>query len=171
MSEIVRKTVTQARVSELFYYDKDTGYMIRRVNVQGYWNGERAGSDNIHKTCRYLTVDGKSYKEHRLIWLYVYGCFPPSEIDHINGDGTDNRLCNLRLATHAENSQNRRVHADNVSGVLGVTYDRSRDAYQARICVQGKVKHLGRFDTVEAASEVYVVAKSRLHVFSPEVRL
>lgn len=171
MTKDEKHLVTQARVKELFDYEEDTGHVTRRVNVKGYWNGARAGSDHIHRTCRYITVDGKSYKEHRIIWLYVYGYFPPSEIDHINGDGTDNRLCNLRLATHAENSQNRRVHVDNITGVLGVTYDRYRDSYQARICVQGKQRHLGRFKTIEAASEAYALAKNMLHDFSPEVRL
>ena len=162
--------LTKERVHELLLYCPETGRFTRRIGVRGYAAGAEVGSVHIHGGCRYVALDGRKYKEHRLIWLYVYGHFPEHEIDHINGDGTDNRLDNLRLATHAENSQNRRLHRDSLVPYLGVTHDRKRGQFQARIMVAGRQIHLGRFSTAEGAHEAYRSAKASLHTFSPEVR-
>jgi hypothetical protein len=160
----------QERLHELLNYDEETGVLTRRKSVKGYCEGVRVGANHIHGKCRYVTVDGRTYKEHRLIWIYVYGCLPSKEIDHINGNGLDNSLANLREASHAENSQNRGRHKDNKTGFLGVTRDVRRGNYQARICVSGKTVFIGRFKTPDEAHAAYQEAKARHHSFSPEVR-
>ena len=73
-------------------------------------------------------------------------------VDHINGDRTDNRRCNLRIATNKENARNQRIGKRNTSGYKGVSYDRRHQKYAASICVDGKTKFLGYFlDPVKAA--------------------
>jgi len=73
----------------------------------------------------------------------VYGVDPGPIIDHRDRDGSNNRLSNLRIATHSENSINQRVRRDNTSGFPGVSY---RDGtWRARIQINGQTRLIGRF--------------------------
>lgn len=63
-----------------------------------------------------IKIDGKEYRAHRLAWLFVNGEFPLGNLDHINGIKTDNRFCNLRIASVAENSWNVGKRPHNTSG-------------------------------------------------------
>jgi len=76
------------------------------------------------------------------------GQWPEKTIDHINGDRADNHWKNLRKATHSQNSRNAKVHADNKSGIKGVSYDKLRNKYVAQM-------RLGYFNTAEEAGEAY----------------
>ena len=89
-------------------------------------------------------------------------------IDHINGNRTDNRICNLRLASPTLNSENQRnPRKDNKSGFLGVTTHQNNSrgdiVYRVRVQVKYKSVHIGCFKTPEAAHDAYVAAKRRLH--------
>jgi hypothetical protein len=77
------------------------------------------------------------YKAHRLAWAFVHGGFPDQHIDHINGDPSDNRLCNLRVADRSLNMQNQRhARSDSATGLLGVSKNGS--GWRAEIRVDGK---------------------------------
>jgi hypothetical protein len=99
--------------------------------------------------------------------MFVYGAFPETDVDHINGDRQDNRLSNLRLATRGENLQNQRIAKSNnkSTGVLGVTFCKERKKFLAQIVVGKRHVFLGRFSTLEDAREAYVKAKRELHPF------
>lgn len=143
--------ITQERLQSLLTYDPDTGEFRWRVNrTGGAKAGDKAGSLD---TERYLVmrVDGRYYRGHRLVWLYVHGRWPTRHIDHINGDPSDNRLCNLREVTPAQNSLNRRKDPRNTSGRTGVTWCAKSKKWRADIGRNNKVVHLGRFDTLDAA--------------------
>lgn len=87
------------------------------------------------------------YSYHRALWVLAHGRNPSGQIDHINGDRTDNRIENLRDCTPSQNAQNARVTRD---GLKGVTNCRGR--WQAKIRADGKGRCLGTFGTeVEAA--------------------
>lgn len=90
---------------------------------------------------------------------------PPQgmEVDHIDGDGLNNRRSNLRLTTHSENCRNRRRRSDNKSGFKGVCWNNSRRKWQAQVHAGGKTNHLGYFTSAEAAHVVYCEAAARLH--------
>ena len=94
-------------------------------------------------------MGGKLYLAHRVIWKLVHG-EDPNVIDHINGDRADNRLKNLRNITQAANMQNKRRYKRNTSGVTGV--HRLGNAWCARISVNGEVRYLGTFATLEEAA-------------------
>jgi hypothetical protein len=86
-----------------------------------------------------------------------------SYVDHINGDGLDNRRANLRQATHAGNMQNQRRPKNNTSGYKGVSWHRATGKWRAYIKRDGKQVHLGIFDTPEAAAHAYDDASRELH--------
>ena len=153
----VNSDLTQAELRLLFDYDPETGMLTRRVQTSsnaaawcqaGYTNGGGYISVGLHR---------RSYLAHRLIWLYVHGRWPASEIDHINGVKSDNRLCNLREATRHGNNQNARLRKDNLAGVKGVRWVARSRKWRVRI----RSVHIGYFDDVNDAAEAYRVAAER----------
>ena len=96
---------------------------------------------------------------HRIIML------PPSGmlVDHVNGDGLDNRRCNLRLATPAENNQNRRLSLSNTSGYKGVCFDKHKGKWRALIAANGRKVHLGHYTSAAEAAEAYETASICFH--------
>ncbi|WP_424138634.1 HNH endonuclease [Roseomonas chloroacetimidivorans] len=112
---------------------------------------------------RYVRFEGGNYLAHRLIWLMMTGDEPGRFIDHINGEPSDNRWANLRLASHAENMRNSRMQRNNTSGFKGVRYDRARQRWIAEIKKDGRTIRLGRFGTAEAAGAARAAAAAELH--------
>lgn len=100
----------------------------------------------------------KNYLAHRIAFAIHFGYWPTKGLDHINGIKTDNRICNLREADHAENARNQKTSKRNSSGVLGVSYDKARGKYFACIQANGKSISLGRFASIEEASAARKVA-------------
>ncbi len=96
----------------------------------------------------YKQINGKQY-EHRVVWEQANGPIPDGfMVDHINGDGRDNRLVNLRLVDHSDNAKNAKRYSTNKSGVTGVSWDTAGRKWMASICSRGKREVLGRFDTL-----------------------
>ena len=85
------------------------------------------------------------------------------EIDHIDGDGLNNRRSNLRIATVSQNRKNKRLIATNTSGLKGARQHRKGGKWIAQIMSDGKKYHIGMFDTKEAAHSAYMDAAKRLH--------
>ena len=85
-------------------------------------------------------------------------------VDHVDGDGLNNTRGNLRLATQAQNLYNRGPQKNNVSGYKGVSKTKSRlGRWAAAIKADGKLHHLGVFDSVEKAAHAYDSAAIALH--------
>jgi hypothetical protein len=95
---------------------------------------------------------------HRVLFS---GLTSQHEIDHIDGNGLNNTRANLRRATHAENSRNRRISRNNKSGFKGVWPKGKK--WGALIEVNGRKHHLGTYPTPEEAHAAYCEAASRLH--------
>ncbi len=85
------------------------------------------------------------------------------QVDHINGNGLDNRRANLRLVTASQNSCNRRLSIVNTTGFKGVSFHKGRGLYQASIRLDGRLRFLGRFQTPEEAHKAYCEASEELH--------
>lgn len=116
----------------------------------------------------YLIVrrDGRMCRAHRLIVERVLGreLEPNEQVDHINGNTSDNRRANLRVATQSQNMFNRGRNRNNSSGYKGV-YRNSRGArrpWQARITESGRLTYLGSYATAEEAAMAYDIAARRL---------
>lgn len=160
----------QQELKRIVNYNPETGKMTWKAPRRGCVVGSEVGT--ITKFgYRNVYLAGRRYHVHRLAWLYVYGRFPKDQIDHINMNGLDNRLCNLREATQSQNQANKGMRADNTSGVKGVTWDSSRKKWKASISVSGKMIHLGRFSEVRDAAEAYrIAAKKYFGDFARPVR-
>ena len=162
--------ITQDYLKSILDYDPNTGLFTWKPrdnkNFNSLWSGKEAGCIDHYGYC-VLRINKKSYKSHRLAFLYVYGEFPPSLIDHINGDPEDNRIINLRKATPSENLQNRkRAHSNNKTGLLGVyRHNQATEKFCAEIRINKKPKYLGIFDTKEQAHNAYLKAKRELHPY------
>lgn len=114
-----------------------------------------------------IAIGGRSYKAHRVAWLLAHGEWPSEHLDHVNGVKTDNRLSNLRPATHRQNKQNIGRQRNNSSGFKGVylhTLSKPENPrWVARIKAGKKYRHLGCFSTAEEAAEAYRRAAEKLH--------
>lgn len=161
------KPLNAEKLKTLLHYEPETGIFTWRV-PSGRWGrvpaGTRAGSLNKTTGSRIVRIDGDSYLEHRLAWLYVHGVWPSECIDHINGVRSQNDIKNLRDVSHVTNGQNqRRAHPRNISGLLGVSWNARDRSWKASITVAGKNKNLGCFTTPEQAHQAYLTAKRNLH--------
>src|SRR6185436_5681032 len=141
------------KLKDLIYYDSQTGLFTSLINRRKV----KAGELMIGYPYRgYIKVKifNKFIPAHRLAWIYMNGEIPKGmQIDHKDGDRSNNRIENLRLATASENRQNLKAASkSNKSGFLGVYFCKEQQKYRAEIVVNGKKIRLGRYKTAEEAS-------------------
>lgn len=164
---------------KLLRYEPDTGKLFWRKRTPdmfsgGYrspegncsaWNARFAGKEAFafDRGNGYLSggIFGVLYAAHRVIWAMHHGKWPDDQIDHINGDRTDNRISNIRSVSQAENGKNMKRPSTNTSGVIGVTWDKQTEKWRSGIRVDGKKKCLGRFQCKTAASIARLAAERR----------
>ncbi len=146
--------VDQQTIRSFLSYDAGTGVFTRLRVADGRHAasvGKPCGSLNKANGYVEIFVAGAKHYAHRLAWIYANGPIPSGmRVDHANRDRADNRLVNLRLATHDENLRNCKTRSDNKSGVKGVSWDSARSKWAVSV---GRVK-MGRFDTLEEAIAV-----------------
>jgi hypothetical protein len=164
MTKAPRNDLTQAQVRELFDYDPSAGHLIWKIERYRKHPGDIAGCDhfrrNGYKTVT-VSINYKRYLAHRIIWLWVTGKWPVEEIDHKDGDGSNNRWSNLREATKLQNGSNLPIKRNNKTGVAGVAVDKRRGDYRARIMVNRKEIYLGNFPTIKEAAEARRLAEQK----------
>ena len=161
-----RPTAAEARAR--FYYNPETGLLQRKIYLGKHGRtvtrnaGEITGAPTANG---YLQVSfgGRPHLVHRVAYLWMTGRWPQKHMDHVNGDRSDNRWINLRLATQSQNSANRAGAAANVSGYKGVSFCATTGQWRARIKFKGKQTCLGRYSTPEAAHFAYATAAKRVH--------
>lgn len=150
-------TADISEIVNIFNYNPDTGEIIYKVSRGSKKAGSVAGY--VHKS-GYIQIEikGKAYLAHRLAWLLTYGSWPEKNIDHINNVKTDNRICNLRDVSQAENTKNRSIGSSNTSGFLGVSYYKATGNWVAKY----SNKTIGYYPTPELASEAYTAYKESI---------
>ena len=167
---MTRDLPTIETLRKLLRYEPDTGKLYWRernpdmfnstakrtaIHACNNWNskfsGKRAFVTVHNRGYNHGAIVGDMYLAHRVVWTMAYGEWPECEIDHINHNRTDNRLANLRSVTTQGNQRNASISKNNTSGVLGVSFDKSRSKWMASIMVDGKHIYLGRFSCIASA--------------------
>lgn len=143
-------------LKDMFFYNPTTGRLTwKECRARNVTLGDEAGCEFQNGTKRYrlVNIDKRLHLTHRLIWSLIHGSIEDASIiDHIDGDGLNNRIVNLRLASKRTNALNGGARRDNTSGVRGVTFDRARGKWAAFGTCMGRRVHLGRFATIEGAA-------------------
>jgi hypothetical protein len=147
-------------VKELFdYRDNDL-----------YWKVRPAGGVDINKPAgfvrkldgyRHITISDSKYFAHRLIWVWYYGVWPQSAVDHIDNNKSNNSVDNLRLATHSQNQCNAFKPKNNTSGVKGVS--KAGNKWKAEIMIDKKSLYLGTFNYIEEAAAALTEVRKKYH--------
>jgi hypothetical protein len=144
-------TITQAELKKIFDY-KDGALYRKPKNVS------RLDKNGYEK----ITINGRSYLVHRLIFLFHHG-YLPTVVDHINRVRNDNRIENLRAATQQDNVRNSKMNSKNTSGYPGVWHNKKTNKWIAYINIDLVRKHIGAFNTFEEAKEARI-AYEKKHV-------
>lgn len=146
--------LTQDKLKEFIHYNPETGEFSwigahisrRKKNKTGSICVSKSGNQYLK-----IWIFGKHLAAHRLAFLYMTGTLPKDNVDHINGNGLDNRWCNLRDVSYSDNSRNAKRFITNTSGHTGVYWEISAKKWRARIYLDGKLKDLGCFEHIENA--------------------
>ena len=138
-----------------FTYNHSTGE-IKGVYGKIITNKKSTGYNMVK-----LDIEGKKYFiiGHRLAWFLYYGHLPVNSIDHIDGDRSNNKIDNLRDVTHQQNQWNH-------TKAKGYSWNKKSNKFQSRIKINGKLKHIGFFDTEQEARNAYLKAKEIYHVIN-----
>lgn len=165
----MKAALTAQRLRLLLDYDETTGVFTWSSRIH---NEPQRYSGRLRKTriagtilngYVVIRIDGRGYKSHRLAWLYTHGEWPTHEIDHIDGNKTNNAIANLRDVTRTVNAQNlHKPSKRNTSGYIGV--HRYGQQWRAYIGASNKLIYLGAFNDKEEAKRAYDDAKRIHHV-------
>ncbi len=166
---------------QLLRYEPETGRLFWRERQasmfqsgKGRYTADRASKIWHSKYCGmeafgldasegYLrgSMAGHKVYAHRVIWAMQTGAWPADDIDHINGDRSDNSWVNLRSVPRRINAKNAKLRSTNTSGVMGVLQYGNNGKWRSLIMVDGKKIHLGCHDTFESASAARKAAESK----------
>lgn len=156
----------------LLLLDEETGRMVwlprnphlfkasspeKQEQLCASWNTRLAGTPALDCLDPSGHLSGRIFRRaiyaHRAVFAIVNGHWPEFTIDHINGNGADNRPTNLRDVPHIENHKNQASRKNNTSGAMGVSMNKRLGKWGAHITVAGKFHHLGFHQDIDAAIE------------------
>lgn len=148
---------------DYFTYDKGLLYWKITLPTCKVSAGNLAGCLGNRGYIR-VTLNGVEYMVHRIIYELHFGPIPEGyQIDHKDGNKSNNNLENLRLASRTQNAYNRSKNKNNSSGYKGVHFCSRDKKYKAQIALGKKRKYLGSFNSAEEASEAYLKAAKEVH--------
>lgn len=148
-------------LSSFLSYDSTTGIVTWKTDHNSRAKkGQEFGTSHSHRRTSYKQANllGKCYQVHRVAWALHYGAWPVGQIDHIDHDGLNNRIENLREVSTTDNCRNRRRRRDNKSGVTGVTWCNNTKKWKSEIRVNRRLIYLGVFRSVEEAAKARLAA-------------
>ena len=145
--------MTQDELKQVLDYNPDSGEFFWKQQMAS-WIPAGTPAGNLNKKLGYVQIRfrKKLYYAHRLAVLFMTGELPSDQVDHINGIRSDNRWDNLRKVTNTDNQRNAAQSKNNVSGVVGVCWDKRKQKWLARIYVESKPKFIGYFADIPTAA-------------------
>lgn len=149
-----KEDVDLAAIKEWLHFDPLTGDFAWKKNRKRQKAGSRAGVTTHHGYMQ-IVFQRRIWPAHKLAWVYHYSEWPELSIDHIDRDGTNNRIANLRLATWVQQQANKWVPSQSKTGIKGVSLDKRTGKFLAKIRIDGRARQLGTFDTPQAAGAAY----------------
>lgn len=159
-----KEDLTQQLLKSVLSYDPVSGHLvwIGKFHNKGIVLGSRAGSLVPSTGYRSITVFGRSYPEHVLIWFIYHGKWPDGQIDHEDHVRDHNWILNLKDVTFLENMRNRKAMSDTVTGHQGVWFNKRRNRYVAEITMNGKKVYQKSF---KSAGEAVAARRDKLIEF------
>lgn len=177
-------SVAVSTLDQMLTYEPETGKLFwltrgvelfsgseRRsaISAMRRWNSCYAGKEALAAVCASRALHGKIFGElyyaHRVAWALHYGEWPKGDIDHVNGDRSDNRITNLRLVNHQSNMQNKAVYANSPLGAHGVSFHQTKQKFAAYITINKRRKHLGYFSDAKVALAARKAAEDASNAF------
>jgi len=155
------KQLTQEYVRQYFDYADGVLVWKNRTGTRRGINGKVAGTIN-GLGYRQIRLNGTTYLAHRLIYLYHHG-YLPEQVDHIDGNRSNNLIENLRGCTDSENKRNAKRPSTNKSGIKGVFWCNTLNRWYARVWANGKFVVNSTFDDIELAELVAVEGREKYH--------
>ena len=149
--------MNQKELNEIFKYEN--GNLYWNISKKGIKKGNKAGCLN-KSGYRIIRINQKTYFAHRIIFMMFHG-YMPNQLDHINGIKNDNRIENLRIATHGQNQQNRGMFKNNSTGVKNVTFERGK--WRVKLGINGKNKHFGYYFDINVAKFVAEMIRNKYY--------
>ena len=168
MQVVAEGGITASHIAERLIINPETGQVWRKWEPASFNNygsklipaGTKAWNGYIIINYPISNRKYKKIRAHHLVWMWAYGEWPDREIDHINGDRSDNRIGNLRKATVAQNRTNKVRQSNNRSGFKWVSKFGSR--YRAEIQQNRRRVYSSFHDTPEAAYAAACIAAKEI---------
>jgi hypothetical protein len=156
--------LTKEYLHSLFdYKDGQLIWKVQKANrtqigsVAGWANRDIHGQQYMN-----VELDGKSYKVHRIVFVYHHG-YMPKRIDHIDGNRFNNNIENLREVTASQNALNSKFRRSNTSGSKNVFFDNRSNKWRVQLRINGRSKSFGAYDNLELADLVATEARDKFH--------
>lgn len=165
-TQVLKESVSYDPESGSFEWKKRPLHHFADARSQKSWNTKCAGKRLFQSKddlgyCR-TTIASKRIRAHTVAFVIMTGTHPKGEVDHINGDRSDNRWGNLRDVSRGENSRNHAMRSDNKSGITGVIWHAASKKWMARISANRKTVYLGLFSDIDDALRARKAAEVEL---------
>lgn len=165
---MANKSVTSIKyLRQRLRYEPETGKLYWRddQSMPSHWRTRYAETEAFTtdngKGYKIGRINNKAFQAHRVAWALHHGRWPNDVIDHLNHDPSDNRMVNLRETSFAENMRNQVKRKNNTSGVVGVYWYPRYQKWMASIKVNGAIKHIGYFNSIDEAATARKVAQEQ----------
>lgn len=157
----MQETPSQEYLNSIFEY-RDGDLYWKNPTSNKIKIGSKAGSLANGESHKRVRLNRKNYLLHRIIFAMHHG-WMPSQVDHIDTNSLNNRIENLRPASHGQNIQNQPIRKSNTSGIKNVWWHKSLEKWVVAITANSMRKHIGYFEDIELAELVAIEARNKYH--------